>query len=136
MKYLLFLFIAVNIVFAQSANGSYVSNVHYIGIAENRNVAGSVEGFNLPGNLGILKGEKIVNLGNNEYWISNTELTSVNGDVYIFSESLYKNVLLVIDQVNARYGYVLVTQPGENEAVVYIAGEKGNKTSDPISIVL
>ncbi|MBE2218997.1 MAG: hypothetical protein IAE90_12380 [Ignavibacteria bacterium] len=135
MKYLLFLVIVVNIAFSQTTNGMYATNVQYIGIVDNRNI-GSVEGFNLPGSIGMLKGEMIISLGNNEYWIRNSELTLVKGDVYIFSENLLKNGIPVIDQVNAQYGYVLVTQPGENEAVIYIAGEKGNKTSDPVSIEL
>ncbi len=136
MKYILFLLMMVNIVFAQMANGKNSSMAYVTGISGNLNLSGVNESYKLPEAGAILKGELIINLGNNEYWLKNSELTSASGDVYVFSESLLRNGVPVIDQVDAKYGYILVTTPGQKEAVAYIAGEKGSKASDPVEIKL
>lgn len=136
MKYLLFILITINIGFAQMANGMKTPDVQFISLSNNVNVTNDMESFKLTGQIDVIKSEFFVSMGNNEYWIRNSELKSENGDLYIFAESLTKNGIPVIEQVNAQFGYILVSVPGEKDAIVYIAGEKGSKASDPIEIKL
>lgn len=136
MKYLLFLLITINIGFAQMANGMKTPDVQFISLSDRVNVSNKMESFNLAGRIEIVRSEFFVNMGNNEYWIRNSELKSAKGDLYNFSESLTKNGIAVIEQVDAQYGYILVTVPGQKDAIVYIAGDKGSKASDPIEIEL
>ena len=136
MKYLLFLLIIVNVAFAQMANGKSSTLAYVTGVSGSLNISEVNERYILPGMSAVIRGEMIVNLGNNEYWLKNTELTSADGDIYVFSVSFLKNGFPVIEQVDAKNGYILVVTPGTKEAVVYIAGEKGSKSSDPVEIEL
>jgi len=135
MKYLISVLLITGLSFSQMANGS---NSLFKPIVKVINKSASVsylhKDFNSDGRKETLKGESIIYLGENEYWVKNTTLTSEDGNVFTFNNKLKKNNTLVIRQVTAEYGYILVFYPNENGAEVFIAGENGNKESDPITI--
>ena len=136
MKYLICLAIIINIGFSQT-KGEYSDLVSSVRIIE----AGSQSTYinkdlNADGKIEILSGEKIVKVGEDEYWVRNTTMTTENGDIYTFSNKLKKNDDPVIRQINSEFGYILQFQPGESVTYVYIADETGNKNSDAIALKL
>lgn len=138
MKYLAFLIIlSFNLSFAQLSKDSNLSgsaSVKESDLLTNLNYYN--QDFNEDQQMETLRGEKVVRLSNNEYWIVNGELVTSNGNNFRFNNKLTKNNNVLLQQVNAENGYILSFTPHESEAEVYIADGHGNKASDPLTILL
>lgn len=137
MKYLIFLILAVNLTLAQAANGSGSVSVRLLNVINTHNSVTYInEDLNADGKTEILKGERIIKTGENEYWIRNTSLTTESGDVVSFGDKIKKNSKPLINQLKSEYGYILEFNTGGNEIIVYFADLNGSKDSDGISILI
>lgn len=136
MKYLILLFIGINLSFGQIKEGS-LSGTLKLETDDFRNLSKSAnKNINYNGNRGGFSNAIIVKIAENEYWVKNVEINSKSGDVYSFNDVLMKNHLPLIKQVTAFYGYVLSFSPNSDVVEVYIADETGSKNSDAIFILL
>lgn len=137
MKILIIILLSVSISFAQMANGESSKNLPLVSIVKPEGPLTYLnKDLNKDGKFEILRGEKIIKIGDNEYWVKNTEMTSSGGDIYTFYNKLKKNDAPVVRQVTADYGYILIFEPGNENVEVYLAGETGSKESDPLFISL
>jgi hypothetical protein len=135
MKYLIFVCLAVNLVFCQTPKDIYSLNVIALTITHpSVPVNYLYDDLNNDGRSELLKGESIIKMNESEYWVKNVEFTSSNGNVYTLYGKLKKNDMPVLKQVEAEYGYILIFNDDSNDVEVYIAGENGNKNSDVIYI--
>jgi hypothetical protein len=90
---------------------------------------------NLPG--GVLNAAEVIKLDNKSHWIKKGKFVNRNNTVTIdFSEKLYVNNVAVIEQVDAKNGYIVFFSEGFDYALVYLADEKGNLNSDELYINL
>ncbi len=78
----------------------------------------------------------ILQVSIDEYWIKNTTMKTSEGDEYSFNSFLLRNGYVLIDQVQAKYGYILVFKDGSQEIEVYLANIKGEKFSDVFIITM
>jgi hypothetical protein len=91
--------------------------------------------INLPG--GVLNAVEVIKLDNKSHWIKKGKFVNRNNTVTIdFSEKLYVNNAAVIEQVDAKNGYIVFFSEGFDYALVYLADEKGNLNSDELYINL
>ncbi len=141
MKYIFILILAAQIVLAQSANGVssngeiYTNNIGTVKVIHTENSVISIKNdFNKDGNYDVLKGDNIIKMGSNEYWVRNTTLTAYSGNIITFGNELKINENKIMDQVSATNGYIIVFEEGTGNIDVYIANEFGSKDSDVISI--
>lgn len=135
MKYLMVIILSISFSFSQSANGNGPNLIMNVSTANSSIVSNFLKiDLNADGNSETLQGERIIKLNENEIWVKNTELTSINGDRYYFGNKLKRNNVNLTNQVTSEYGYILVYE--ENKVIAYIAGKEGYKDSDAILISL
>jgi hypothetical protein len=91
--------------------------------------------INLAG--GVLQAAEVIKLDNKSHWIKKGQFVNRNNTVTIdFNEKLYVNSAAVIEQVDAKNGYIVFFSEGFDYVLVYLADEKGNLNSDELYISL
>lgn len=109
----------------QFSKSKYISNT-----SPERNVVLQLNG-------GTLKAGEIKKLDNNSHWIKNGQFVNRNSTVTIdFNEKLYVNNTPIVEQVDAKNGYIVFFSEGFDYALVYLADANGNLNSDELYINL
>src|SRR4030095_15887609 len=86
---------------------------------------------------GILQATEIKKGDDKSYWIQKGQFVNKNKTVTIdFDERVYINKKPFIDQIKAKYGYILFFSEGYDHVLVYLIDEKGNLNSDELYISL
>jgi hypothetical protein len=109
----------------------------------NESASGKVTAFSDEKNFivnlhgGILQATEIKKGDDKSYWIKKGQFVNKNNTVVIdFNDKLYVNNKPFIDQVNAKYGYILFFSDGYDYVLVYLIDENGNLNSDELYINL
>jgi hypothetical protein len=125
MKFIIMMLLSLNITFSQ------VDAVSLWKIS--RGELELRQDFNSDGKIEYLHGESIIEIGQDSYWMRKGQLVTGNGaNVFDFREKMYLNGQQVIEQVNAKFGYIITFGKSENLVSIYISDVFGNKKSDEL----
>lgn len=143
MKTLIGLLFAVSTILSQTGSVTSASGFNYNELVQNvdliktEDISGKlVYDLNSDGIMETIKGDKIIRNSEYEYWVKNSEIVNQNGDRITFNNELKVNGSVLLPQIQAEYGYILVFSKGSAEAEVYIADINGSKASDVIVVKL